>query len=304
MRVARVLIGVSLFAAVIVVTVREWRAVSETAAEIGPSPILASLSLTLLGLGASALTWRVALREFGAAVSVPAASKIYLVGQLGKYIPGSVWALVVQMELARQALVRRTQALGAGVVSIWINMVTGSALGLMAQFFLGGGSTHRYIVAGLGIICCSLVLAPPVLGWFVNRAMALMRQEPLRRPTARGILGAAGFSVSSWLLYGLALSVLAIAAGAEARETLILALPAVALAMTIGFLVVVSPSGLGVREAVLVAAVSPVLDARTALGVALVLRVVFTLADLIAAAVTVPIRIARASQTQHAPEAA
>jgi hypothetical protein len=37
---------------------------------------------------------------------------------------------------------------------------------------------------------------------------------------------------------------------------------------------------------------SPVLDTTTALGVALVLRVVFTLADLIAATVTVPVRVA------------
>ena len=70
--------------------------------------------------------------------------------------------------------------------------------------------------------------------------------------------------------------------------------------MTIGFLVVVAPSGIGVREAVLVAALAPVLDPSSALGVALVLRVVFTLADLIAATVTVPIRIGRATKRAYA----
>ena len=70
--------------------------------------------------------------------------------------------------------------------------------------------------------------------------------------------------------------------------------------MTVGALVVVSPSGIGVREAVLVATLAPVLEPSSALAVALVLRVVFTLADLLAAAATVPIRIAAVPQPDPA----
>ena len=61
--------------------------------------------------------------------------------------------------------------------------------------------------------------------------------------------------------------------------------------MTAGFLVFVAPSGIGIREAVLVAALAPVLDTGEALSVALVVRLVFTLADLLAAAATLPIRL-------------
>jgi uncharacterized membrane protein YbhN (UPF0104 family) len=297
MRVAKLLAGGALFAAVLVVTIREWREVSETVAEIGPAAIVFALALSVLGLGLSALTWRLALAELGGKVSVAAGMKIYLVGQLGKYIPGSVWAVVIQMELARAAAVRRTQAVGAIIVAVAINILTGSALGLVVQPFIGGGSTMRYVAACVGILCCAIVLAPPVLGRLANLGLSLVRQPALeRQPRWPNILAASGLSIASWLSYGTALGVLAIGAGADPSETLRLALPAVALAMTIGFLVVVAPSGLGVREAVLVAALSPVLDAPTALGVALVLRVVFTLADLIAAAVTVPVRVVPVGQ--------
>jgi len=292
LRVAKLLGGAALFAAVLIVTIREWRDVADTIAEIGPAAMGLALALSLLGLGLTALTWRTALAELGADVTVPAGLKIYLVGQLGKYIPGSVWAVVIQMELARAAAVRRTQAVGAIIVTVAINILTGSALGIVVQPFIGGGSTVRYVAAGVGIVCCAIVLAPPVLGRLANLGLRLSRQRALeRQPQWPGILAASGLSVSSWLAYGAALGILAIGAGADPSETLRLALPAVALAMTIGFLVVVAPSGLGVREAVLVAALSPVLDTTAALGVALVLRVVFTLADLIAAAVTVPVRV-------------
>ena len=148
----------------IIVTVREWREVSDTVAEIGAAAIVGSLRVTLLGLAASALTWRRSLSELGGDGDVPAALKIYLVGQLGKYIPGSVWALVIQMELARAAAVRRTQALGAGVIAIGINILTGRALGLAVQPFVGGGSAVRYVAAGVGVAACAVVLTPPVLG--------------------------------------------------------------------------------------------------------------------------------------------
>jgi hypothetical protein len=61
--------------------------------------------------------------------------------------------------------------------------------------------------------------------------------------------------------------------------------------MGVGLLVVVAPSGIGVREAIVVAVLAPVLNGSEALAVALVARLIFTLADLLAAAVVVPVRI-------------
>jgi uncharacterized membrane protein YbhN (UPF0104 family) len=158
--------------------------------------------------------------------------------------------------------------------------------------FAGGDSGLRYVGAGVGIVLCAVAIAPPVLGRVADLGLRLVRQPPLaRRPGWGGILAAGGFSLSGWLLYGFALSILAIAAGGDPAQTIALALPAVALAMTIGLVVAIAPSGIGVREAVLVAALSPVLDGATALGVALVLRLVFTCADLIAAAAVLPVRL-------------
>jgi uncharacterized membrane protein YbhN (UPF0104 family) len=292
LNVARILVGAALFATVIGVTAREWRDVSDTLADIGPVAMAATLVLALVGLASSAVTWRYSLREFGGDVSVPAALKIYLVGQLGKYIPGSVWALVIQMELARTAGARRTQSFGASVVAVGINIVTGSAVALAALPLAGGDSRLRYVGAGIGIVLCAVAIAPPVLGRIANLGMRLARQPTLDTPPSwSGILKAGGFSVASWLAYGLGLACLAIGAGAEPLPAIALALPAVALAMTIGFLIAVAPSGIGVREAVLVAALSPVLDPSAALAVAVGLRIVFTLADLIAAAATMPIRV-------------
>ena len=61
----------------------------------------------------------------------------------------------------------------------------------------------------------------------------------------------------------------------------------VAIAMTAGLFAFVSPSGLGVREAVLVATLAPVLTSSGSVGaaiaIALASRLIFTLADLLGA---------------------
>jgi uncharacterized membrane protein YbhN (UPF0104 family) len=107
------------------------------------------------------------------------------------------------------------------------------------------------------------------------------------------MLSASGLSFTSWLSYGLSVWVLAVGVGATPLEALPLCLGGVALAMTLGVLVVIVPSGIGVREAIIVGALSPVLSSSDALAVALVARLVFTVADLLAALAVQPRRIER-----------
>jgi uncharacterized membrane protein YbhN (UPF0104 family) len=82
------------------------------------------------------------------------------------------------------------------------------------------------------------------------------------------MLVGAGWSLSSWASYGLSLWILAVAVGAPAGKSLPLCLAGVALAMTASFIIVAAPSGIGVREAVLVAALASVLSTSAALAAA------------------------------------
>jgi uncharacterized membrane protein YbhN (UPF0104 family) len=248
--------------------------------------------LALAGLGSSVLTWRRCLCELGSLVRVRDAAKIYLVGQLGKYVPGSLWAIVVQMELGRKAGVPRSRSLSASVVAIVVNLATGLTIGLLVIPSVAHGEVWRYATVGLLLVGSAVLLTPPVLTRCVNLLMRALRHARLERPvTWRGICAGASWSLLSWLAYGFSLWILATAAGAPGGESLPLCLAGLALAMTAGFIVVVAPSGIGVREAVVVAALAPVLRPGPALGVALVLRLLFTIADLLAAAASAALRI-------------
>ena len=286
--------GVVLFVLVAVAVARSWSDVRETVGRIAPYELLASEALVLFGLLLSALTWRIAMRELDSSVHVAAASKIYLLGQLGKYLPGSLWAVAAQTALAKRSGVPPSRGASAGIVAIGINIVTGFTLGaLLVPSLLSGGVWRSLLVVAV-VALCAVALSPVVLTRLVNAGLRLVRSPLLERQVSwRGMLSASGLSFTSWLSYGLSVWVLAVGVGATPLEALPLCLGGVALAMTLGVLVVIVPSGIGVREAIIVGALSPVLSSSDALAVALVARLVFTLADLLAALAVLPIRIER-----------
>jgi uncharacterized membrane protein YbhN (UPF0104 family) len=166
------------------------------------------------------------------------------------------------------------------------------ALGAILVPSLLSGGVWRSAVLVLLLAGSALVLTPAILTRLVNAALRVVKQPVLERMVSwRGMLAASGLSIASWLSYGTSVWVLAIAAGAAPLESLVYCLAGVALAMTVGVLILIAPSGVGVREAVIAAGLSPVLTPSDALAVALVARLVFTLADLIAALSVLPLHL-------------
>lgn len=80
-------------------------AVSELPLWVLPVAVLAGM----LGLAAQMLAWRSLLSGLGSPLPGAAAARVMFVGQLGKYLPGSVWAFVAQVELARDWKVPRSR---------------------------------------------------------------------------------------------------------------------------------------------------------------------------------------------------
>ena len=58
-----------------------------------------ALALVLVGLLATGLLWRRLMATLGAALPVREGLATFFVGQLGKYIPGSVWSIGAQVQI-------------------------------------------------------------------------------------------------------------------------------------------------------------------------------------------------------------
>jgi glycosyltransferase 2 family protein len=286
LRVARVAFTGAVLGGVAYAAARQWPEVRHTLATLAWPAVLLSMVAVLGGLTAQTFGWRAALRDMGHRVSVTTAGQIYLIGLLAKYLPGSIWSFVLTMELGRRAKVPRSRAFLASLVALALSTtaaLTFGVFGLPVLFRISGVITVLVLV----LVPLALVVAhPKVLTWFVQRFLALMRRAPLPSPfTWRGVGAVLGWSAVAWLCFGLHLWLLTGALAAPGARGYLSCLGAIALGLTAGTYAFLSPSGLGVREAIVATALLPYVSPGVALALALASRMVFTVSDLVAAGV-------------------
>jgi hypothetical protein len=261
-----------------------WTDLHHDLDRIGLPMALVALACVLGALFAALMSWRALLAGLGSPLSVATAARIVCVGQLGKYVPGSVWPVLAQMEIASAHKVPRTRTGLASILSMLTALLTGLVVTAIVLPFTSGNTPYEWtlIVAPFLLAC----LYPKVLNWGFAKLLKLARRPPLEQPLSARALGIClGWSFASWICYGLQIWVLAIQLGAPAGRALPLAIGAFAFAWSAGFVVILAPAGVGVREAVMVAMLHPALTTGSALAVALVSRAVTLVADVITASV-------------------
>lgn len=286
LRPARVTIAVLIGAAISYAVVSEWDDVVEAVQALAwPSVVLAFVAV-LVGMVTAVLAWRALLAEEGFPLLPWIAARIFFVGQLGKYLPGSVWSVVLQMELARGAGVPRARAFTTSLAWVGLSISSALAIGLvglpvLASFDSPLGWT-LLVVLPVALVCTH----PRILTMLVNTVLRVLRKAPLPRPfTWRGVGTAFGWLLVTWVFYGTHLWLLANALGAPGMDGFFRSLGGFALAMTAGALFFIAPTGAGIREGLIVAALAGVMTEGQALGIAVVSRMIFTGADVLVAGV-------------------
>jgi glycosyltransferase 2 family protein len=242
--------------------------------------VASSLAAAMTGTGCQMLAWRAILADLGSPIPVRAAGRISFVAQLGKYVPGGVWAVAAQVELGHDYRIPRPRSLAAVLVSLAVTLGSGLAVALVTLPFVSPGLARHYWWVLAIVPLVGFGLCPPVLGRLLDGALALMRIQPLAAwPSWRGLRRAVGWNLAGWLLLGSQVWLLVADMGGTRGASVLVALGGYALAFSAGMLLVVVPSGIGARELILALALAPVLLHGAAIAVVLTTRGISTLSD-------------------------
>lgn len=263
----------------------QWADVSRAVTLVAPASLLLSFAFVVLGLGLGAFSWIILLNGLGPRVPIARGAQILFVGQLGKYVPGSVWSYVMQMELGRQYGVARPRVLISSLYAAGVGVVASLILGSLALPLLISDHPQLlwlYVLLPIGLVC----LYPPVMTRLASVVLRIFRRPPLDHEVSiKVVLGALGTAVASYICYGVHLSLLVNSLVDPDVGTLILLTGAMALGFTVGLVAFLLPSGLGAREAVLIGAMLLLLTLPEAVAMTVVSRMMFTVADIVAAAI-------------------
>jgi uncharacterized membrane protein YbhN (UPF0104 family) len=245
--------------------------------------------LFLAGMGCSALYWRRLLGHLGAHPPLGTSLRAYFLGQLGKYVPGKAWALALRAGIIHGAGVR----LAVAVLTTFYEVLTTMAAGVLVAGVLytvlgtgrGGaddfsrlwrtlwqqpqdatlGRGQAVLLAVALLALTALPLQPAFFNRLARRLLLPFRQSTAHIPQVRFAYFAEGlaFAAVGWLLLGASLA--AALSGTTGRTDfwapamLGRVTAAMGLSYVIGFVVFVTPGGLGVREFFLMLLLTPLL---------------------------------------------
>jgi hypothetical protein len=287
LRVVRPVVAGLVLLAVVLAVARTWHSVAPDISSLPVWALVASLAFVLAGLAPTLAAWRILLADLGSTLPLRTAVGVFFVGQLGKYLPGSLWVVLAQSDLAARHGVPRRRTAVVGLVQVGISIVVGLALGVLAvPAFVSSGQNRIWLLSLIAVPVGAAILHPPILNRLVAYGLRVLRREPLEHDfSRRAVAGAAGASVVAWILIGFHLWALAIALHAPAGRTVLAGAFGYCLAASVGILVVFTPAGLGARDVVVILSLSSVMPRSAATAAAIVSRFVVLVADLIAAAV-------------------
>jgi uncharacterized membrane protein YbhN (UPF0104 family) len=262
-----------------------WNDVISLKWRLDPGLFAIATVLLALSYGLVALLWGLALRRY-AGTRASAGVRIWFLSNLARYVPGNIWSYVGAVELARREGVARRVTLAVmaltQVLSVGVAVAAGLPVLLAERARLG-----RPALLGAVVVVALAGLAVLFRGKLLELARRRMPGfDPRELTPSAGTVAwlVAGYAVY-WAVTGLAFAALVAALHPLEAGDVPVVVAAYAAAYAAGFLALLTPAGLGVREGVLVVALAPVLPAGPALVVALVSRVWMMLVELAGAAV-------------------
>lgn len=225
--------------------------------------------------------WRSIIHEFGQNVGFRKAFWIMSSSQMAKYVPGGIWFALGRVYLGR------TEKLKGEIIALSVVIETGLTflVGILLFFIALGLSNRDIIVNFLFIIPIFFVfliaLYPPVLNKLMNIGLKFLKRPAINLKISYiHLLKLSVFFLGLWVAqiigyYFLINSIMPI----PFYQIFSLA-AAYTLSWMAGFIVVIAPGGLGVREGMMSILLSPILPAPLAIAISFIARVWITVFEI------------------------
>jgi glycosyltransferase 2 family protein len=235
---------------------RNWAEIEAAQLRLEPVPLLGAGVLMLLGYLLSTYGWHVTVNSLSDSSKLTFTESVatFNASSLTKYLPGKVWSYALQMYWLGARGFSKTLVVYVNMVNLVVSLVTTLLAGLLCLVFsssrlplsLTAGALVLVVILDLGII----KFYSPVFGAvvaFVNRrfkreiryfplSLRLMLELQLSHSLSAVACGASTYLVCLGVSYPLRSSDAPLVAGASLISDVV------------GFLALVVPAGLGVRE--------------------------------------------------------
>lgn len=287
---------------------KNWDEVVAYSWEINPLLLLLSVLVHIAAFSLFSRTWCLIISAYGHKVKLPHAFKISYIVDLGRYIPGKIWPVFGMAYLARQIGIREEESVTSWILAMLFALPAAFAAGGFCIIFspellevilgiFGGG--FYAIVAVVFAISLLLVFVPNEMFKILNLVLRIFRRPEIKfkLQIKTALLIFISYAVG-WSVFGLAFWLFLSAITSGPNLPVIPSIGTFIIAYQIGYLTIFAPGGIGVRELVLSAVLTPYLGSISA-GVAVAARIWNISAEIVAALIAWFIRLPHKNLTEN-----
>lgn len=242
-----------------------------------PIKIIAAFLLFLGHLYLRALSWRSLIYFLGASLDKTSSLTIWFFSEATRYIPvGKIWSFATRAYLAQQNKVPTKTSLLILPVEVVIVTTTTTILSSYAI-----AKTLKMLPMNLSFYILILLSLTAMLGlFFLHKTIKkALKRLVIQTLTPKALFTALTLQLGSWSLYSLGYTVLI--SDTIKVQDLVLLFSTTLLSWLIGYLSIVSPMGLGVRESAFVILAGAQIGTAQAITVAILSRVILIVSELI-----------------------
>lgn len=274
----------------VVAVVLQWHAIETFDWRLSWLPFIGAVCLFSLGPLAGGTSFWLILRDLSPTARFGTSIWVWERSFAARYIPSGALTVAVRMVERERLGASSGQMLSATAYEHVVAVAVAAAVSLAA--FAGAGRKPP-LVAVVVLFCVLAVAVPaqPVARWWERRRRAAGVLAHSVLPRAGVLLSATVLSACSWLVAGAAAWVFVTSVSAGATPSFGYLLGAYTFAWLVGFIVPFAPSGLGVREATLIALLAPVLGAAPATALTVGLRLANLVGDFLAIGAVEAVRV-------------
>ncbi len=253
------------------------------------SLLLLSGLLYIAGLLVFGLYYARIVRLVAPSVSLIESLRAYILSHPAKYVPGKAMVVVIRVGMISRSGARATAAMLSALYETLSMMAIGGLLGAIMLAMKPAHPLAAILSAGVGLAFLATVL--PITfstaARLLKKGLATIEPEDSPAPGRNDWPMLLLFGMTGWIFWGL--SQVAVVVSLDTNHVFSLSewprvAGAVMLATVGGFALPILPGGLGLREWILNEVTGNVLGADLAIASAIVLRFVWIIAELVAAA--------------------
>lgn len=240
---------------------------------ISPIRVVISFCLFLCYLYFRALSWGYLIHFLGASISKANSLSVWFLSEATRYIPGSVWSFVTRSYLAQRKNISRNISILISPVEAIIVITATTILSLYA--ILNSLKGIQINLTFYILITISLILTLCLL--LLNKQITkIIKKLATQALTPKALVTALIYQFLAWSFYSLGYLYIV----DLTNINLFLFFSSALLAWLIGYLSIITPMGLGVRESAFVLLTGPQIGTTEAALIAILARIILIVAEL------------------------